>query len=359
MTYDVIVIGGGASGLTVAAVALSRGKTVLVLEAGERVGKKILLAGNGRCNVTNEHISVDRYNDPLVAPFLEKSEKVPAFFDAIGLVTRTIDGRIYPYTESGKTVLNLLRAVVPEKFVRTGVVVDGIERVGDVFRVCGETARSVVLATGSQATVGRESHFLYSPFGHTVRGLLPALCPLRCCRTDVKGLSGLRVKGALSLMDGDRVVERRLGEILFKEDGISGVVTLELSRKVFGKRDVAIDFVPDWSARETEAFLSEHSIEGVLQRPIAERVLAQSQRRNISVAETIKDYRVHSVERMGHKQAQVMQGGLPLGEFDDRLQSKFSPGLYACGEVLDVDGDCGGYNMHWAFLSGIIVGESV
>jgi len=357
--YDVIIIGGGASGLTAAVVALSRGKTVLLLESSDRVGKKILLAGNGRCNVSNVDLDPTFYNDVAIALFLQKSEKVYAFFDQIGLKTRTIDGRVYPYSESGKTVLNLLRAAVPQDNIVTDYTVESVKKSGDGFFIGDYSARSVVFATGSKATVGRESYDLLTPFGHTVKCPLPALCPLTCVKNDVKGLSGLRAKVALNLMDGEKPLVTRFGEILFKDEGISGIVTMELSRFLFGEKTVSVDFLPDMSLTEAEAFLQKHSAEGLVQRIIADKVAAQSAARGISNAQGLKDYRIRGAKRCGYKQAQVMQGGVPLSEFDENLESKNTLGVFACGEVLDVDGDCGGYNLHWAFLSGVIVGESV
>lgn len=356
--YDLIVIGGGASGLTAAAVALSRGKKVILLESSDRVGKKILLAGNGRCNIGNVFLSTECYNTPLVSPFLEKKDKVFSFFDRIGLCTRVIDGRVYPYSESGKTVLNLLRAPLAEEIV-VGSPVEEIKKEGDLFSVGGFLSRAVVVATGSKATVGRESYDLLTSFGHTLRVPLPALCPLSCNKTDVKGLSGLRAKVALTLLDGEKPIVTRRGEILFKEDGVSGIVTMELSRFLLGEKTLSVDFAPDYDADRLKQFLSDHSPEGLVQRLIAERVSAQCSSRSIPLSVGLKDYRIRNAKRVGYKQAQVMQGGIPLDEYDGSLQSRLCPGLYACGEVLDVDGDCGGYNLFWAFLSGIIVGESV
>ena len=357
--YDVIIIGGGASGLTAAVVALSRGKNALVLEASERVGKKILLAGNGRCNVSNVDLSVSHYNDEKVVSFLRRSEKVFSFFETIGLKTREIDGRLYPYSESGKTVLNLLRSALPPQNVVANYPVESVKKEGDRFVVGEYCARSVVFATGSKATVGRESYDLLTAFGHTVRCPLPALCPLTCVKNDVKGLSGLRAKVELSLLDDENKVLSRRGEILFKDEGVSGIVTMELSRFLFGEKTLSIDFLPDMTLSEAEAFLSKHSPEGLVQRVIADKVAAQSAARGVSLAQGLKGYRIRGAKRCGYKQAQVMQGGVPLEEFDERLESKKTPGVFACGEVLDVDGDCGGYNLHWAFLSGVIVGESV
>lgn len=353
--YDVIIIGGGASGLTVANVAKSRGKSVVVLEANKRAGRKILLAGNGRCNVSNEVISSEYYNNDKIAKFLSKSGKVRDFFDRIGLEVRSVDGRLYPYSETGTTVLNLLRKNLSDEII-CDVVVDEINYCDGVFNVNGYEAKKAVVCTGGVASGGIDSYSLLQKFGHTKTKLYPALCPMYCDSKYTKSLAGIRVKANLSLFTDGRKIYSEKGELLFKENGLSGIVSMSLSRYLSdGDNEVSIDFAPEYD----RARLEKISADGLLQSAVLTCVTKQASDRNLSVAEVIKDFRVKKVRYGDMKNAQTTRGGIATDTFTDCLESKFRHGLYACGEVLDVDGACGGYNLHWAFLSGIIVGESV
>lgn len=354
--YDAIIIGGGASGLTVASVAKNRGKNILVIEANKRVGRKILLAGNGKCNISNEKVSAENYNNPFVEKFLEKSYKVAEFFQTVGIVTRTLDGRIYPYTESGNTVLNLLRKDLSDDIV-TEEKVEEICFSDGVFSVNGRKAKKVVLCTGGITSGGINSYFLLKKFGHVVTPLYPVLTPLKSDVKYTKALAGIRAKVKLSLLcDGKRVYAER-GELLFKENGLSGIVSMGLSRHINpnGNYSVSIDFAPDFDLNE----LPNINAEGLLQRAVLSAVERQAKDRNIHLVKAMKDFIVNSVKSGDTAVAQVTRGGLSTEQFDETLESKLKKGIFACGEVLDVDGECGGYNLHWAFLSAIIVGENL
>lgn len=358
--YDAVIIGGGASGLAAAIRARSRGKDVAVLEGAERVGRKILLAGNGRCNMSNERVERDCYNDGFVDRFLSRSRKVGEFFEEIGLKTRNIDGRIYPYTESGGTVLNLLRARL-EEGVFCGEHVEEIRKEGELYVVNGRKARKAVIATGSAATAGTASYFLAEKFGHEVKEIHPALTPFVCRQSCLKRLAGIRAKGALRLFYGAEEVFCGRGEILFKDGGVSGIVSMDASRFADYRREgsIEVDFLPDMTEEEIRAFLGAHSVEGLVLRVVAREAELQAAERGMALSEVLKRFRLDGVRPDGLKRAQVARGGLSTDGFDDNLESVYTKGLYACGEVLDVDGACGGYNLHWAFLSGLIVGESI
>lgn len=359
--YDAIIIGGGASGLCAAIRAHARGKKILIFEANERVGKKLLLAGNGKCNLGNVSLSSDCYNTDFTAKFLPFSEKVTDFFEEIGLKTRVIDGRLYPYSESGKAVLNLLREALPKDIVRTEKAVDEIEKQGDFYLVNGEKARKIVICTGSAATVGRASYHLAENFGHRVTPLKAALVPLKTDTTFIKELNGIRAKVKLTLKINGEMKFCEEGEVLFKGDGVSGIVSMEASRFIEdGKNnDVIIDFVPEMTENDLKIFLKNHSPEGLVQRVIFTAAERQAKAFKQPMFFILKNFKLCNASVCPIKQAQVVRGGLVTSEFNDNLESIHSSGLYACGEVLNVDGKCGGYNLHWAFLTGLIVGEKI
>ena len=358
--YDAVIIGGGPAGIAAAITAKKRGKNVIILERNDRIGKKILLAGNGKCNINNVSVSVNNYHGD-VSKYLNKCD-VDAFFKDIGLLTRIIDNRVYPYSESGKTVLNVFRKQLEKTDIITDYSVKSVIKKDGFFVINSDIkAKKVVVCTGSNATVGYDSYDILSSFGHKIDPIYPALVPLKTDTKYIKTLSGVRAKCQVKLfVDGEETFCEE-GEVQFKSDGIGGIVILNASRFVEAKKDnvIAIDFLPDMSVEEVEKYLLDYGMDGAVLRVVGEAVEKQSEDRGVSLAESIKSFLVTGVSLSEMKYAQVARGGAALDEFDDNLQSDFVDGLYACGEVLDVDGECGGYNMHWAFLSGIIVGENI
>lgn len=359
--YDAVIIGGGAAGLAAAIRAHGRGKKILVAEAAPRVGKKLLLAGGGKCNISNECVLPRHYNGEFAARFLEDSRMVGEFFKEIGLKTRTVDGRIYPYSESGNTVVNVLRAALPSDLVRTDFAVEKIVRGERKYIINGIETAKAVLAAGSAAATGRASYRLAEDLGHTVTPLRPALVPLKSDTAFIKGLAGVRVKARLTLSADGKTRFSEEGEILFKSDGVSGILSMDASRFADNRavNTLSVDFAPDMTDEEVEAFISAHGSEGIVQRTLAQAIRAQSAARKREEWAVLKDFRIDDARPAHFKQAQVVRGGLETGEFGRTLESRLSSGFYACGEVLDVDGACGGYNLHWAFLSGLTVGNAI
>lgn len=359
--YDAIIIGGGASGLAAAVTAVKRGKNILIFESDKRVGRKLLAAGNGKCNISNVDMSNSRFNNGFVSRFLPNSYKVNEFFEDIGLKTRVIDGRVYPYSESGNTVLNLLRAALPDGTVVADSAVTEIKKYDGFFEINGKKCKKAVLATGSEATFGKASYDLAEKLGHKINAPTPVLCPLKTDVTDMKMLAGIRVKAVLTVVSDGKRLFSEYGEILFKDNGVSGIVAMNASGALInGKNnDLFIDFIPDMTENEAQEFLKKHSLEGILHRAVAESVVRQAERLNEPIFKVLKNFSVKNAKVSGVKYAQVMRGGLKTDEFSPTLESKICPSFYACGEVLDVDGACGGYNLHWAFLSGITVGEQL
>lgn len=381
--YDIIIIGGGAAGLFLAS-QLSPIKKTLILESNDRVGKKLLSTGNGKCNLTNLDMKTIHYNHPsYVEQFIDNydAHDVIRAFERMGLLTKVIDERVYPYSECSSNVLDVLRLAVQKNGVdiKTGHFAKIIDYAADGFTVSGvykdenETNKSfeysadyVVLATGSTATFGRSSLDLYTAFGHTVRPIQPSLVPIKTDKESIKGLSGVRVKGGIRI--GYRY---EVGEILFKDFGVSGIAAFNMSNEI--SRGVAreganilIDFMPEYSLSEVEGILNKRGnvtvgelLLGMFHSKVAARLIAASKSeesemapaRVNSIAKVIKSYPI-KIEGLGDMSlAQCTSGGLNINEFDESLQSLKQKGLYAIGEVLDIDGDSGGFNLHWAWAS--------
>ncbi len=389
--YDVIIIGGGAAGLFLAA-ELPANKKVAILEANERVGKKLLATGNGKCNLTNLDMNIVHYNRPsAVESFLDRFDAHDAIaaFERMGLLTKVVDKRVYPYSECAATVLDVLRTAVEKAGteVFTSHIVNSIDYFADSFTVSGVIKEentspksfdmhsdAVVLATGSPATFGRNSLNLYTAFGHTARPFMPSLVPIITDKEPLKGLSGVRVKAGVRI--GYRY---EVGEVLFKDFGLSGIAVFNMASEIargaakLGST-VTIDFMPESSRADVEAVLRKRGnvkvgqlLIGTFHSKVVDRIMwaagvttdMSAQPKISAIAEAIKNYRF-KIEGLGDESlAQVMSGGLNIREFDENLMSMKTQNAYAVGEALDIDGDSGGFNLQWAWSSAKIVADAL
>ena len=396
---DVIVIGGGASGMMAALTAAENGRSVVLLERQSRVGRKLLATGNGRCNLTNYHVSPDHYHGEdssfcAHALCAFDTGTTLQYFASLGLLTVSEDsGRVYPMSNMAGSVLDVLRYALERPGIRvcTGQAVTAVKRIAEGFTVRTETevfaARKVILAAGGAAgsKVGgvMDGYRLAKMLGHHRTVLYPSLVQLRTDPTYPRALKGVKAEcGIAILRGGERVAENR-GEVLFTEYGVSGPAIFDISRTVSTGGEglvCALDFFPDWETREVLDWLrlrreamgaheastllvgSCHTrlgqmlckAAGFTNQPAAS--LTDDDLRRIAAQAT--GFTLPITGTCGFDQAQVTAGGLQTGEFDPRtMQSRLVPGLYACGEVLDVDGDCGGFNLQWAWSSGRLAGQ--
>ena len=369
----VLVIGGGAGGLAAAAAAAGGGAGVTILEKANRVGKKLLKTGNGRCNLSNRQVSGEAYNHPeFVAPLLETTgcAELLEFFASIGLWTvADAEGRIYPRSDTAASVLDVLRLAAAERGAREvcSTEVTGIRQRGGGFAVttreAGEfTADRVIVAAGGGTALLR-------PLGIGLVPFSPVLCPLRTAPGPIRGLTGLRLKCRASVRRDGRTVVTENGELLFRDFGVSGILALDLSRFALPGDELSLDLTPELPEEELRARLSARSalgrdgnelLTGVFHRRVGEALLRAAGSADASaLAGTIKDYRLTVLGPGDVQNAQVTRGGAAVGEFDPRtLECRRVPGLFCVGEALDVDGRCGGYNLHWAFASGLAAGRS-
>ncbi|MBN2823466.1 MAG: aminoacetone oxidase family FAD-binding enzyme [Coriobacteriia bacterium] len=383
---SIVIVGGGAAGLSAAIAAARLGAAVTLLEAGSRVGRKILASGNGRCNLTNLSVGPAAYNHPdFVQPVLAAypCEKIRSFFGDMGLVTYAdADGRLYPVTNAAASVLEVLRLEcahlgIEERLeFKVAHVVDAVDPVGFVVSSQdGEQlhADAVIVATGGGGVI-------LAGAGHTRVECGPVLAPIKTDPGPIRGLSGVRVKCAASLLAADSApVATESGELLFRDYGVSGIMIFDLSRHLERADVLSIDFFPGVAPDDFADVISrrcatlawrtaETFFDGMLHTRVALAVLRAAgvdPKTPVTelpcerLATLLKDFRldVHGV--VDAKQAQVTRGGASVTEFDpDTLESRYVPGLFAAGEVLDIDGRCGGFNLHWAWASGIVAGQS-
>lgn len=365
--YDVIVIGGGAGGMVTAIRSAMRGKRVLLLEKNDKLGKKLLSTGNGHCNMGNVLPIDGKYNTDFVKPVLSKYDidVQRDFFLDLGLLTRVSENRVYPYSMQASTVSNVLRSALE----RYGVETKTSERVVSIekgFKVNGKyLAKKVILATGGIAVTGEDGNSLLSRFGHKTAPEYPALVPLITDTENIKGLRGIRAEVGLTLKTNHGTYST-VGEILFKDNGISGTAVFTLSRALAhdGGTDTSliIDFMPDYDFETVcKALKRVGAVDGIFHKEIAKNILRVAGIDDYPmVAKVIKNYRIGGVKLGSYELAQISVGGLETSGFNpETLESLYVKNLYAVGEALDVDGECGGYNLMWAFGSGLAVGDNV
>ncbi|MGN1328191.1 MAG: NAD(P)/FAD-dependent oxidoreductase [Eubacterium sp.] len=358
-----IVIGGGASGLA-CAVRLKLNisdSDVIVLDRMDTVGRKILATGNGRCNFSN--INAEHCNEVL------------DFFHGLGLIERADEeGRLYPYSNQASTILEALT----ENCKRFGVeIITDCTVTGIDSDLCVTTdsgiymADNIVIATGGKAqkNLGSDGsgYSLLKSIGHKITPLSPALVQLTSSSKYPRALKGQRAKCNMSiLLDGEEVCSQ-FGEVLFTDYGLSGIVTMNLSEAVSAnfssgspKKCIAsLDLIPDMTEQEILDYLNRFkSLNGILGRKMSNIIEKQSAGDLERTAHIAKNWQLILTGTKGYDFAQITKGGADLKEFDG-FQSKKVSGVYACGEVLDRQFPCGGFNLNFAFYSGIKAADQI
>ncbi|MBS1336897.1 MAG: aminoacetone oxidase family FAD-binding enzyme [Oscillospiraceae bacterium] len=395
---NVCVIGGGAAGMLAALTAAENGHRVLLLERQSRVGRKLLATGNGRCNLSNHHVSPAHYHggagfcDFALSQF-DVGETLQ-YFASLGLLTVSeASGRIYPMSNMAGSVLDVLRYALerPEIDLQTGQTVTAVRKMPEGFSVKTETdtfsARCLILAAGgaagSKVGGGMDGYRLAKSLGHHRTALYPSLVQLKTDPTYPRALKGVKAQCGISICRGSQVLARNSGEVLFTEYGVSGPAIFDLSRSVSaGGSDLTclLNFFPDWEEAEVLHWLSQRQaamaaheastlLTGSCHTRLGQMICKSAGFTNQRAAGLTRDdlrriarqathFAFPITGTCGFDQAQVTAGGLDTSEFDPRtLQSRLVPGLYACGELLDIDGDCGGYNLQWAWSSGRLAGK--
>lgn len=369
----VAVIGGGAGGLCAAIAAGRAGADVVIFEQANRVGKKLLKTGNGRCNLSNMEVTPDDYNHPdFVEPTLREyfCEELLDFFGSLGLWTVTDEeGRVYPRSDTAASVLDVLRLECEEMEVgeRCSMEITGIAPQGHGFYLTARTGETFFVDRVIVATGGGTS--LLRPLGHKMVPFSPILCPLKTDAESIRGLTGLRCACCAELIRRGKSVYAEDGEILFRDFGVSGILALNLSRYALPGDTLSLDLLPELSFDDLKTRLQQQRMRrgfdadlftGIFHRRLGEAIARCSKSGEVSdLARIIKNYRLSVLGPGDTQHAQVTRGGADIAEFDpETMESRRVPGLYAVGEALDIDGACGGYNLHWAFASGLRAGRS-
>lgn len=369
----IAIIGGGAAGMTCAVLLARKGHAVTVFERGERLGRKLSATGNGQGNVTNLHTGAEHYfsDDPdKVARVLARfgwADTVRFFEDMGGVFLPDARGRVYPAGKQASAVTDLLRREIERLQIAVCLNAHITSLAyGEDFLLKwsgGQMhADAVVLAAGGKAAknfgTDGTAYSLARGFAHTVTPLAPALVQLRCNPKEVRGLKGIRVDAAIRLMRGKKQVYEVRGDVLFTESGVSGDAVFRASSYAAEGDVLFIDLTPDVPQDKLCSALGRGGTLCVLPNGLG-RMLSAREKDPAALAALIKRFPLTVTGTLGFDYAQVTRGGIPLSETDGHLMSTKRAGLYFAGEILNVDGECGGYNLQWAFASAHTVSESI
>lgn len=410
---EVIIIGGGASGLVAAINIARKGKKVTILEKNSTCGKKILVTGNGRCNYFNEDQNINHYrskNHELIDNVINKSnlDEVLKFFDSIGIVPKIKNGYYYPNSNQAVSIQNalLIEAKNLNIDIKTDTTVFNIknekdENQNNIFNVITNQgnfyARKVILATGTKASVKTEENTLgyefSKKFGHSCIKVLPALVQLRGNEKYFKEWNGIRIDASITLYDNNsNVITKEIGEIQLTDYGVSGICAMNLSGRVSrmvseGKRPyVSINFLDSLNIEDeiqAKNFIDNRNknmknrnivelLEGIINYKLLNVLLKNLNISNKCAWDEISfdnkkqfilsliNLKINITGTNSFDKSQVCSGGIPLNEIDlNTMESKIIKGLYIIGELLDVDADCGGYNLTWAWTTGIVSSKNI
>lgn len=380
---SIAILGGGASAL-MCACFIKDNVSVDIIEENDKVGKKILATGNGRCNLSNVNMNKYSYSCDI-NKYLNRFSVVQTidFFKSIGLITYVDEeGRIYPFSNSAVSVLEVLKNYLSNKsniHFLTGKKVLDLEKVGEKFKVILQdeilSYNKVVVALGNKADLT-----MFNKFNISTKPFTPSLCALKTTKN--KNLAGVRVDNVRVVCKDVNFDEQ--GEILFREDGISGIVIFNLSaylaRNNNYNTDILLDFVPNLTEQDLFQMLKnrvnllknykiDNFLTGIfikqlnydlmqrLKFDLDKKVSLLTDNQILSLAKLIKNYHINTLGYLNNNQ--VCSGGVELKSLDNNLQAKNIDGLFFIGEVVNVDGVCGGYNLQWSWTSGKIVGENL
>lgn len=399
----IAIIGAGASGMMAAIIASKNGAKVTLIEKNDRVGKKILATGNGKCNFSNKKIGSNDYNSQssnVCADYISQFDNfdVISFFHEHGMLTKDRNGYCYPRSEQASTVLDLLRLQLKhlEVEILTQIYPVSIKKKKKDFEIAfSDNTKAyyqrVILSCGSFAGEKNKCEFsgydYAKELGHKIVPVVPALVQLRCSGQDFKAISGVRCDANIKLYINDVAVKEEFGELQLTDYGISGIPVFQLSRfaayGIYEKKKVyaVVDFLPEydmdslltfakekWNSFRKDSTLEEY-MQGFLNKKLNLFFIkhrgfkAETPIKNIKFSDiqnlltSMKDWRVSVTATNPFENAQVCAGGVSMDDVTLQLESKIVSGLYFTGELLDVDARCGGYNLQWAWTSGYLAGK--
>lgn len=398
---EVVIIGGGASGLTAAITAARNGKDVTIIEKNNKCGKKILITGNGRCNFWNTDKDLSHFhssNSNLLKEFItdERKNSILKFFDSLGLAYKTKNGYYYPFSNQAFTIENALLSECKKLNIKiiNDITVEKIIK-EDCFIINPDKenikAKNIIIATGSKAAPKTGSdglgYELAKSLGHNIITSLPSLVQLKADEPYFKNWSGIRTDVKVNLLIDHKYIKSETGEIQLTNYGLSGICIFNLSGKAAKALNqnknviISINFIP--FASNPKTFLqtlnknSYHKtiselLEGILHYKLVDIIIKKTHlKRDLllntltdnelnNLIKTLTDFQIKILDTHTLDHAQVCSGGIPLTEINNKtLESLKVKNLYFTGEIIDIDGDCGGYNLGWAWISGIIAGKNV
>ena len=402
MKTEIAVIGGGASGMMAAITARKSGKEVVILERKDRILKKVLITGNGRCNITNVNANISNYfgkNISSVENILNSfnPQDTMDFFNGLGIVCNEENrGKVYPLSGQASSVVDALRFEAERLGIKieTEFYVRKIEKDGFKFKIYSEDRKKieagrVILAAGGQSYPELGSNGsgfeLAKELGHSVTRLSPSIVQLKTEKHQVKGLQGIKTDVAVTAYGDNKKICTYDGELLFTDYGISGNVVFNISfvMPLYKNVEFEIDFMEKFDYNELYEMLKERKkmmshltmenyFNGMINKKLGQFLSKVSGIEKLSkpvkdlndseirkLCTVLKKYRVKILDTTGFKNAQITAGGVSLDEVNpETLESKIVKGLYFSGEVLDVYGECGGFNLQWAWASGYIAGKN-
>ncbi len=407
LLYDIAVIGGGASGMIAALSAITAAPhlKIAVLERLNRVGKKLMATGNGRCNITNMNASEENYHGsvPFMRPAMQKypPEKVLAFFEPLGVHCREEEeGRVYPMSDQASSVLDALRLSMEERGVEElcDFEVISLTRAKGGYRLTAKDnrqiiAKRVICAAGGLASPSLggsgTGYKLLETCGHDLTPRFPALVQLKCNPELTRPLKGIKYSGDIDLLVGGQIRRTETGEILFTEYGLSGIAVMQVSRiaaqtlggKHAQKTEARLHLLPMSYAeafsllRQRRTTLSARALEnfltGLVNKRLGQMLIKWNTGLNLNeassvltdehlsaLASALTGWTIEITGTQGFDQAQVTAGGVKTQDVNPHtMESLLADGLYITGEILDIDGDCGGFNLQWAWASGLTAGK--
>ena len=402
MKTEIAVIGGGASGMIAAITARKSGKEVVVLERKDRILKKVLITGNGRCNITNVNANISNYfgkNISSVENILNSfnPQDTMDFFNGLGIICNEENrGKVYPLSGQASSVVDALRFEAERLGIKieTEFYVRKIEKDGFKFKIYSEDRKKieagrVILAAGGQSYPELGSNGsgfeLAKELGHSVTKLSPSIVQLKTEKHQVKGLQGIKTDVAVTAYGDNKKICTYDGELLFTDYGISGNVVFNISfvMPLYKNVEFEIDFMEKFDYNELYEILKERKkimshltmenyFNGMINKKLGQFLSKMSGIEKLSkpvkdlndseirkLCTVLKKYRIKILDTTGFKNAQVTAGGVSLNEVNtETLESKIVKGLYFSGEVLDIYGECGGFNLQWAWASGYIAGKN-
>ena len=392
---DICIIGGGASGLATAITAAKKGKKVTIIERNEKCGKKLLITGGGKCNYFNEKQNINKYHSTskeLIKEIITEKNinKVKNFFKELGIIPKIIDGYYYPFSRTSVTIQNALIEEAKKlnvEFLYNVKVEKIIKKEFFIINPDKENIKTqkIVICTGSKAAPKTGSdgigYDLAMGFNHKIIKPLPALISLKGDKNYYKKWSGIRTEAILKLYEDGKFIKKEKGELQLTDQGISGIVTFNLSNLItqnLNKHEeiIYINFLPFLEEKSLDIlFKNNKNIPEVLERILNYKLITVllkeaklksnyynklDKREKNKLLNTLTNFKIKITETGSFDKAQVCSGGVPLNEINiETMESKKEKDLYLAGEILDINGDCGGYNLTFAWLSGILVGENI